>query len=76
MDQDNFKSPTRRELAAMVGQWEKRAGNYFILAEREIDPLGEKFYRSAALVYANCAAGVRRLLDQAIVVSHTHSAKT
>lgn len=53
----------RRELADLVNQWEKHAGKYFVLAERETDPLGQKFYQSTAMAYANCAAQIRPLVE-------------
>jgi hypothetical protein len=64
----------QHELANIVNQWEKHAGKYFVLAEQETDPLGQKFYRSSAMAYANCATSVRCLLDQARPVLHTTQA--
>lgn len=63
---DSFEAPTRRELADMVNQWEKHAGEYFVLAEREQDPIGKKFYQSSAVAYSNCAAGIRQLLESGV----------
>ena len=63
---DRLEAPTRRELAALVTKWEKHAGKYFVLAEREKDPLGRKFYQSSAIAYANCAGDIRRLLENEI----------
>jgi hypothetical protein len=64
------------ELAAIVNEWEKHAGKYFVLAERERDPLGQKFYQSTAVAYANCAMEVRRLFDHAPVVLRNRQAGT
>lgn len=47
------------KLANTVKLWEKKAGKYFVLAEREVDPLGQKFYQSTAMAYANCANDIR-----------------
>lgn len=58
-------------LADMAKQWEKHAGKYFVLAEREADPLGQKFYQSSAMAYANCANDIRKALGQAVCVSHS-----
>jgi hypothetical protein len=56
-------SDTPRNLFAdMATQWEKRAAKYFRLAEREEDPLGQKFYQSSAMAYANCATDLQRLI--------------
>ena len=66
----------QRELTDIVNGWEKRAGKYFSLAEREADPLGRKFYESSAMAYANCVTGVRGLLDQAQPVLHTTQVAT
>ena len=76
MDQNDLKSPEQRELANIVTRWEKRAGKYFVFAEREADPLGQKFYQSSAMAYANCATEVRSLLDQVRPVLHTTQAAT
>ena len=74
-DTDNLES-LRRELADRVNQWEKHAGKYFVLAERETDPLGQKFYQSTAVTYANCAMEVRRLFDHAPAVLRNRQART
>jgi hypothetical protein len=66
----------QRELADMVNGWEKHAGKYFVLAEHEIDPLGQKFYTSSAMAYANCAIALKSLLAQAQPVLHTTQAAT
>ena len=59
------------DLGDMVNQWEKHASKYFGLAERELDPLGQKFYQSSAMAYANCATSGRNLLGRARPVLHT-----
>lgn len=66
MERSELEAPTRRELADAVNQWEKKAGKFFILAEREKDPLGQKFYQSSAVAYANCANDIRQLLENGI----------
>jgi hypothetical protein len=53
----------------------KHAGKYFVLAERESDPIGQKFYQSSAMAYANCATGIRSLLGQEPAL-HTTQAGT
>ena len=74
MDQDNRK--LQSDLGDVVNQWEKHASKYFALAERESDPLGQKFYQSSAMEYANCATAIRGLLDQAVLALHTTQAAT
>lgn len=59
------------KLASMVKQWKEHAGRYFTLAEQENDPLGQKFYQSSAMVYANCAAEVIRLIG--VNSNHAHT---
>jgi hypothetical protein len=63
-------SITCTNLADLVNQWEKHAGKFFILAEREKDPLGQKFYQSTAMAYANCANDLRQMLAQTFFASH------
>ena len=74
MDQDNLKMQS--DLGDIVSEWEKHAGKYFDLAERERDPLGQKFYQSSAMAYTNCATAIRSLLDQAQPALHTTQATT
>jgi len=74
MDHDNLK--TQSNLGDIVSEWEKHAGKYFDLAEREPDPLGQKFYQSSAMAYANCATAIRSLLDQTPLALHKTQATT
>jgi len=76
MKQDDLKSPPHDEFTNMVRVWEQRAGKYFVLAERELDPLGQKFYQSSAMAYANCAVALKNLLDPSQPVLHTTQAAT
>jgi hypothetical protein len=74
MNHDNLKM--QRDLGDIVSEWEKHAGKYFGLAEREQDPLGQKFYQSSAMAYANCATAIRHLMGQAPLASHKTQATT
>jgi len=66
-NEPDIAPPSRSELADLVNRWEKHAGKYFVLAEREKDPLGQKFYQSTAVAYANCANDIRQMLENEIV---------
>lgn len=61
----------------IVSIWEQRACKYFLLAERETDPPGQKFYQSSAVAYANCAAEARaqRFQDCSIVKTVTDQSR-
>lgn len=48
-------------LKVVIGEWKKRACKYFCLAKEEKDPLGRKFYESAAMAYANCVMDVNAI---------------
>lgn len=74
MDQDNFKMQS--DIGDIVSEWEKHAGKYFDLAEREQDPLGQKFYQSSAMAYANCATAIRHLMGQVPLALHKTQATT
>ena len=69
-------SSLQSRLTDTINEWEKHAGKYFDLAERESDPLGQKFYQSSAMAYANCAVALKSLLDQTRPVLHTTQGAT
>ena len=50
----------KQKLLNLAASWEQQAGRYFVLAERETDPLGKKFYHSSAVALCNCAAELRK----------------
>jgi len=52
----------RDQLLQLITQWEIHASKYFVLAKREQDPLGKKFYESSAMAYANCATSADSML--------------
>ncbi len=58
------QSDKQSGLLKAVEGWETRAGRYFGLADKESDVLGRKFYETAAMTLANCAAEVRGILGE------------
>ena len=59
-----------QELKNLAASWEHQAGRYFVLAERETDPLGKKFYHSSAVALCNCATELRKTIAAEFWVKH------
>ena len=52
----------RKELEALVEQWESRARRAFYDAEQERDPMGKMLMEHGAVCCINCAEDIKKVL--------------